>query len=320
MIIILGDLHLRADHPWFIEAVNHFLDWFEKWELNNPLNELVFLGDLVESPINGGIVVDFLERLEKCNRFFKLHIIVGNHDFKRIDKIYQLSYDFLKRKRNIVIYEKKTDVVIQGISCLMLPFLVPTIDIPSPYKYYSELSNNPKENFKRDVIFGHVQDGNFPGVSSVKNLEKLSDRICLGHIHVRVHKNYLGSIFPLDYSQKGQRYFRTYEKINDTIVEKEHNLPNFLEFKVIDYEEDIETGDALTSVYVINNCPHNNALIDSKYSSLHIRKHYKTISREDTFKKISKKSTAAYFKEFIKQSTPSLNRTTVKVCKEALKI
>ena len=320
MLVVLGDLHFRSDYPWFVESTEHFLKWFDDWNLNNSSNELLLLGDLVERPVNGGIVIDFLERLHKYTKFRKLHIVVGNHDFKRIDKVYQLAYDFLKRKKNVVIYEEKTDVVIQGMSCLILPFLPSTVEIPSPYKYYSNLYKNPKENYKRDILFGHIQDKNFPG-DSVKNLEKLADNICLGHIHSRVHKNYIGSLTPNNHSQNGQRYFRTYQKLNDKIIiMMEDPLPNFLEFHIIKYGDDISDITSLTPVFVIHECPEEN-LIDSKYDNLHIKKYYRAKIREVGVKdKTSRKNTKEYFKDFIKQSSITFNRNTIKTCKEALKL
>ena len=123
MIVVLGDIHFRSDYPWFVESAEHFLKWFDDWDLNTPNNEL--------------------------------------------------------------------DTMIQGVSCLMLPFITPTLEIPSPNKYYSDLHKT--RGFISDVVFGHVQDTNFPG-DAVKNIEKLSKYICLGHIHSRVHKNYVGSI------------------------------------------------------------------------------------------------------------------------------
>lgn len=319
MLAVLGDLHFRADYPWFKEAAEHFLDWFENWNLNNSSNELVLLGDLVERPVNGGIVVDFLERLHTESSFRRMHIVVGNHDFKRIDKVYQLAYEFLKRKENVVIYSKKIDVVIQGMSCLMLPFLPPTPEIPSPYKYYSNLHKDPSEKYKRNILFGHIQDKNFPG-DSVKHLEKLSDNICLGHIHTRVHENYIGSIVPNNYSQNGQRYFRTYQKLKNGLTMTEDLLPVFLDFKIINYGDDVVNDDSLTSVYVIHGGPAEN-LMDSKYENLHIKQYCKATTRETVVKsKLVKKNTKEYFKDFVKHSDTTFNRNTIKTCKEALKI
>ena len=317
MLIALGDIHFRADYPWFIEAAEHFLKWFDDWNLNNSSNELILLGDLVERPVNGGIVVDFLERLHQYSKFRKMHITVGNHDFKRIDKKYQLAYDFLKRKSNVEIYEKKTEVVIQGVNCLMLPFITPTLEIPSPSTYYSELHKTMDK--KKDILFGHIQDENFPG-EGIKNLEKLSDHICLGHIHTRVHKNYIGSIIPSNYSQNGERFYRTYQKHRELgVVMMEESLPNFLDFHVINYGEDVTTT-SLTPVFVVHNCPME-SLMDSKYKDLHIKKYYKASSRETKVQtKLVKKSTKEYFKDFMKQSSVPLNRNTIKTCKEALKI
>ncbi len=313
MLAVLGDLHLRADYPWFVEAANHFLDWFETWDINNPDNQLVLVGDLVERPVNGGIVVNFLERMIKTSKFSKIHIVVGNHDVKRIDKVYQLAYEFFKRKSNVTVYSEFTKQTIEGIVCLMFPFLVPTVEILSPTKYYSELK------VRGDVLFGHIQDEHSGG-DSVKGLKEKAKHICLGHIHNRVHKNYIGSIYPNNHSQNGQRYFRTYERINSSVVSKEYPLPVFLDFKIIQYGEKVVQDEALVSVYVIHGGPAEN-LMDSKYKDLHIKQYCRATSRETLVKeKVVKKNTKEYFKDFIKQSEFPLNRGTVKICKEALKI
>lgn len=318
MIIVLGDLHFRADHPWFMEAAERFLSWFEDWEENNPNNQLVLLGDLVETPTNGGIVVDYLERLYRYSKFDHIHVIVGNHDFKRIDKKYQLAYKFLERKHEVTIYNKKSEVTIQGIDCLMMPYLVSTVKMPSPNRFYSNLWKKLKE--KKDIAFGHLQDINSTLPGGIKNLDKLADKVCLGHIHTRVHYNYLGSIYPLNHGQNGQRCYRSYEILNGILMEIDHKLPNFLEFIIINYGDDIKPTDALVPVYVMHKCP-KEGLLDSKYDGLFIRKYFKASEKNDSASdKDLRKTTAEYFTDFLKQSSMVYDRNTVKTCKSALGI
>ena len=317
MVVSIGDLHLRADHPWFRDTAESFLSFFGEWDLNNKDNTLVLLGDLVDKSKNGGIVIEYLERLASTSRFKEMIIVAGNHDFKRINEIFQLAYNFLKHKSHISIYTQLTRRSIEGVDCLILPYLTPTSKMPNPSEYYSNLHKTITK--PADVVFGHIQDDKFPG-EGVSNLNKLAQSICLGHIHTRFNDKYLGSMCPQNYSENGQRYTRTYSRKTGTLEVKEVELPTFLDFKVIEYGDDVAKDNALNSVYVIHNCPPDH-LLDSKYKGLYIRKKVRAATKKaDVAKSSGKKNKKEYFNDFLKQSAVPLNRSTVKICREALNI
>lgn len=319
MIVSLGDLHFRADYPWFRNSAESFLEWFETWTLNNSNNTLILLGDIVDKSINGGIVIDYIERLVNSSNFLEIYIVAGNHDFKRVNGVYQLAYDFLNRRNNVHIIREMVDIEIEDMTCLFLPHLVPTVKIPAPSKYYSDLYKSRKT--KADIVFGHIQDKSFPG-ESVANLDKLANHICLGHIHVRVNSSYLGSVFPQNYSENGERICRIYKASGKRVAidVQDEVLPTFLDFKTIEYGGDVVKDNALNSVYVIHNCPPDH-LLDSKYDNIYIRKKYKApVKKADVKKSSGKKTTKEYFNAFLKQSNSVYNRTSIKICREALSV
>jgi len=287
MIIVLGDIHFRSDYAWFKEAAEKFLEWFESWEYNKQVHELILLGDLVERSVNGGTVISFIEKLANVSKFKKVHILVGNHDFKRIEGRFQLAYEFLRERPSIVIYEEFRVAKIGGLDCAMLPHISPSPEITNPYAYFSSLY---KEH-KADIVFGHVQDETLSG-RSVSNLDKISKHLCLGHIHVRSNERYIGSIYPSNPIQNGPRYFRTYSKIKGSIHMREYPLPNFLTFKAIKYGDKIvNDDDCLVPVYIVNEAPPE-SLRTSDYSGVHIRKYVRSQSKklDEMCSKLERKS------------------------------
>jgi len=112
-MIIVGDLHAKYEEP-FRSSINSFLEWL----LSNYKDyTLIFLGDLYDSssPHN-----DVRDEVASCIKQFKeVHIFDGNHDYYRIKGS---AIKPLRQHDNIHIYNKVTEVKIEGHSCLMLPF------------------------------------------------------------------------------------------------------------------------------------------------------------------------------------------------------
>ena len=61
-IAILGDIHFTSRKKYFTDVCYYFLDWYLNWPTNNNNNSLILAGDLVDSHVNGGIVIDLLEK------------------------------------------------------------------------------------------------------------------------------------------------------------------------------------------------------------------------------------------------------------------
>ena len=134
MIAILGDIHFDSSKDYFIRICNEFISWFDQWKYNHEGNELILAGDLVASSLNGGIVIDFLERFYRSRKFDHIHIIEGNHDRKFIEGEPQLAYEFLRNKEDVTIYRYPTERCIQGSQVLFLPFFTRN-EKGNPYTY-----------------------------------------------------------------------------------------------------------------------------------------------------------------------------------------
>ena len=320
MIIALGDIHFRSDYAWFRDAIEKFLIWFKNWELNNANNILFLVGDLTHEEENGGIVLDYIERFFSYNNFKETHITIGNHDYKRIKNLYQLSYEHLNRRPNVFIYKEFILINKENINIALLPYAYPSIKNPKPFEEYSKNIKENKSNI--ELIFGHVTDSDlFGSAEMVKGLNKVTSNVCLGHIHQRLSKNYIGSVFPLNRKENGERYYRRYEKKDKKVIMIEERLPDFLEFVTINYGEDPIRSDDSVIVHEILNCPAQE-IIYSKYQDVYIKKYIK-ISKKleyDPSESNTKSSMNKMFSEFIKDSNKSYNRNIIKRCRSVLGI
>lgn len=326
MICFLGDIHFNASKDYFRAICEAFLEWFNNWELNHPTNTLVLAGDLVQDSVNGGVVVRYLERFFQYSRFKEVHIVVGNHDLKKVHNISQLAYDFYKDKPNFYVYEEASEVDIDGYKALFLPyFLGVNKEGLSMSEYYSNIHNNSSFSNNYDFVVGHFcgPDNAFPGaIDCIENLEKLSGRVCLGHIHTRhINPNrYLGSIYA---NHKNENDSKRAVWILDEGTWREERLPIFNEFITVNYPDDLPESNAIVPIYTILNC-NSEATARDRYGDVFFRK--TTVSNTDSnksfddldvqFSNIKGINILNLFDDFAKSQ--SLDPTIISKCKSFL--
>lgn len=326
MICILGDIHFNASKDYFRATCEAFLEWFNNWELNHPSNTLILAGDLVQDSVNGGVVVRYLERFFQYSRFKEVHIVVGNHDLKKVHNISQLAYDFYRDKPNFYVYEEASEVIIENSKVLMLPYYSGLNSEGLPMsEFYSGLYNNTSFSNDYDIVVGHFcgEDTSFPGSADcVKNLDKLSGRVCLGHIHTRYINpdRYLGSVYAVNKAENDpSRSSWIFDKGNW----HEEKLPVFNEFLTVNYPEELPPSTAKVPIYTILNCASENNAIH-QYGNIFIRrttianKDSKTQKKEDSYDitNIRNLSTKQLFEEFI--ATQDLSDSVIAKCKALL--
>lgn len=288
MICVLGDIHFSSSKDFMTKTCEMFLEWYDTWSYNNSSNELILAGDLVHSAVNGGVVIKFLESFANSTRFNKVHIVVGNHDKKKVDGFNQLAYEFLKFKDKFVVYDTAEVAHIEDKKVLMLPYFV---GLSSTGKSMSEYYSNITDYFDNDndLIVGHFSgdDCSFFGASDiVYNLDKLNGKICLGHIHTRnTNPNrYLGSVFA---GRKNENDYTRSAWIFDGTDFFEEPLPLFNEFLYVTYPEDLPKSSARIPIYTVLNCS-SEELARDRYGEIFIRKvikdsEEKSYSRKEDF-------------------------------------
>lgn len=271
-IVILGDIHFTSRKKYFTDVCYYFLDWYLNWPTNNNNNSLILAGDLVDSHVNGGIVIDLLEKFINYSRFKEIHIVVGNHDKKKQDGIDQLAYEFYRNKSNVHIYEELTEVNIEGKKVLMLPYYLGNNKYGEPMNVaYSSLYKTHRGPY--DLVVGHFagEDASFQGaVDCISNLDKLNTRrLCLGHIHTReANPNvYIGSIYA---GRKNENDLSRAAWVLENDEWREEPLPLLTEFITFAYPNPLPKSEAVFPIYTILNC-NSESIARKKYGDINIR-------------------------------------------------
>lgn len=276
MIAILGDLHLRDDQPYWRAVCEAFLDWYREWPINSKGNDLILTGDLVETPVLSGTVVDYLEKLIEWSDFDSIHICVGNHDRKKMNGHEQIAYKFYNNKKKVHLYEAATSTNISGKSVLVLPYFLGTNKHKQTMReFYSNLWNDNKFKKHYDLVVGHFcgSDCVFPGDTGyVDNLEKIdADHIILGHVHTRSVNpdRYIGSVFANKKSENDKT--RAAVIIRDDNSRYEERLPVFNEFIAFNYPNGLPESEAVVPIYSVLSCA-SETVARVKYGDIFIRR------------------------------------------------
>lgn len=274
MICILGDLHFRSDKYYFIDVCEKVLQWFQCWKYNDEKNELILAGDLVEQAAPGGLTISFLERFISLSKFRKIHICVGNHDSKKINGIQQLAYEFLEHKKCVKIYRVAIEALIDNKKALILPYFTGLNDSGLTMKeYYSSIYQNKKFKNDYDLVVGHFSGDDVffkEAPDCIQNLDKLSGRVCLGHVHTRSTNpnRYIGSVFA---GKKGENDPTRAAWILSDEGWSEDPLPIFNEFCTVTYPGPLPTTHAVIPIYTVLNCG-SEVVAKQKYGDIQIRK------------------------------------------------
>lgn len=212
-MIIIPDIHVKNKEP-FKTAIIDFFDWLIK----NFKNEIfVLLGDLFDnsSPHNS-IEAEIVSKLIQLK---EVHILTGNHDisYRAGNTLLHLQYH-----KNIKIYIEKTEIEIEGMKCLILPYKFDT----------SEYENI---NWKGDFAFMHLTPIEEQFVNEGVKLENIDAYQIYGHIHTfNEYKNKLICGVPIP--------TRNLE-INNKIVKIDQNKKvEFIEHPIWFEYETIEFG------------------------------------------------------------------------------
>lgn len=249
--IVISDLHFKDKEP-YMSAQKRFIEWFISSEYNKPDYDIIFLGDIFDkshpNPATNQMVIDFFNNLRHKNR----RIVSGNHDLDPIRK--QSALDPLKEV-DAIVYDKPTEIY-DG-KCLVLPYYYQSmVALPPMKEYYTILTEN---GFKKsyDYIFGHIEDDTVFYMNGIKGngikIDIEGQRV-FGHIHHIDNDSYLNVPIITNEAEKGKTgeiMVIDFEESTCTKVK----VPMFLDFKTINYPDDLPFDDTTIYYYIINGVP-----------------------------------------------------------------
>jgi len=179
-MIVIADLHIKSVEP-FYSSIKQFLEHLIE---TYPNDEVVQLGDIFDtSTIHGDVLYEITDILK---RFKKIHILQGNHDTSRRAG---LLTKHMNHHDNIVVYDKMTEVEIEGHRCLMCPWIYNSKEVYEQVGWEGSYAffhvTNPEDSF-------HEEDG--------VNTDKIKAYQVFGHTHtshyIRDNKIVLGIQIP----------------------------------------------------------------------------------------------------------------------------
>lgn len=260
-VICFGDVHFSSINTWNYKAGEHFIKWFEQENFGNKDEiEMIFVGDIAERDVNPGNVVDQMWRLfeSASHKAKSVYVVCGNHDKKLYHDIEQHSLKFLTNLPNVHVFEKETELVTEnGYKVLVLPWQAKSSEGITLHDYYNKLSENYKDK-TYDIITGHWNIRETTGPAWAQDGVDLTNLhakcYAIGHIHLRIRDEYIGSIFPNSIAEQNDSYPRGY-KIYENGEELFKLMPRFLKYVTLKLGDELPNEDTNCSyAYIITNC------------------------------------------------------------------
>lgn len=286
-IVVFGDLHLNDERPWSLEAGRALLDYLKNDCVDNCDSNIgIFLGDITEKASISPLVYEMLFSFLSNLRFKRTYILSGNHDRKRKRGQLFSPLSFLQLEdspyKNIRYITSPELVEEEGMPLIFLPFKSHTEE-PNMSQYVDGLE--PAWYLKKNAkIFGHFTDTSNTSLrDNFIDVTKFQGEIILGHIHMPLSPNYVGSVVPNSTTEKQiKRFYRVYEKDGG---HKKVALPSIIDYYEVKFPEPITPPDCKVPVYTVFNCQSVEAAINL-YPDVYIKKCiYENLVDTDSFSK-----------------------------------
>ena len=295
MIVVVGDLHVRREEPFFHSFVK-FQEWFTALPLNSPENTLILTGDVFHNPIPKS--QDFktvAKPVFKDLKFKKIYVLQGSHDYNRK---WGSSLDVLSIFDNVKIMDYPKQIQIDGLTFLFLPYYYKgTNDLPAMKEYYEHL---PESMQKNDFIIGHFFEEHEKGFGEYCDISYLTGTRIFGHRHIPMQDYYIGTPNITRYDERGKdgHIEICYQNNVSSIT-----VPKFLDYFDLDYEKDskvLETNIPFP-IFDVWNCPRKEVALE-KYGPIWIRETHKKVEEAgeyDAVKKTGKRTLKEYMRDYI---------------------
>lgn len=260
-VLCFGDVHFSSINAWNYKAGEYFINWFEQENFGNKDDiEMIFVGDIAERDVNPGNVVDQMWRLfaSASSKAKAVYVVCGNHDKKLYHDIEQHSLKFLTNLSNVHVFEKETELVTEnGYNVLVLPWQAKSAEGITLHDYYNKLSENYKDK-TYDIVTGHWNIKETTGPAWAQDGVDLTNFhancYAIGHIHLRIRDEYVGSIFPNSIAEQNDSYPRGY-KVYENGVETFEPLPRFLKYVTVKLGEELPAEETNCSyAYIVTEC------------------------------------------------------------------
>jgi len=260
-IVVVGDLHLSKKSPKHDQVVD-FLFWLFNSEFNNEENSILFLGDLVEALDSVSELLEvYINLFLNQSKFNHIYILEGNHD-QNMDSNFTTAFRPL---HNVTLIEKISELSIENINCLCLPYYdnVKTKSVPMT-EYYSSLEVTNKFNKQYDYAFHHVEDEQNHYSKKYCDLSwvKTNNWLC-GHIHTEnITKG--GRILGAPIFNSSSEKDKTPYIAKIDISTKQYELikvPIFLSYLEVDYPEKLSVPKTKYALWTVNNSLNKNETI-----------------------------------------------------------
>lgn len=338
-VFCFGDVHFSSINAWNYQAGENFINWFNAKDFGNKDDvEMIFVGDIAERDVNPGNVVDQMWRLfsTASKKAKSVHVVCGNHDKKLYHDIEQHSLKFLTNLPNVFVYEKETEIVTEnGYNILILPWQATSAQGIALSDYYNQLSEKYKDK-TFDIITGHWNIKEISGPLWAQNGVDISNYhakcYAIGHIHLRIRDEYVGSIFPNNIEEQNDSFPRGY-KVYENGVETFEPLPRFLKYVTLKFGEEKPLEESNCSyAYIITEC-NTEAEAREKYPDTSIKGIERVSTRVSNSTQVSANSELGAiqdisnkyienlpeaFSEFIRENGISMSRTTGVLVKKVL--
>lgn len=277
-LVEVGDIHLKFRFPMF-HAKRDFLNWLADLEhLNNPNNTLLLTGDVGDYPKMQGVVVGLFYSwlVEQC-RFKEVIIVTGNHDKRRGEGNF---LDSFKSISFVTIVEELTARNIDGLKVLLMPhYLVQKKGDRVMREYYGNLSKYRPDivSEEYDLVCGHFPDET---QASGIDISDVKGKRLHGDIHL-ASENYIGTpvINRADEAGKDCQIAVIDCKTKEFSYV---DVPQFLDFYAISYDEPLPTMDAKYKMISIEGAPSEQSAKElvSKIENGHLHS-FTTIAEKD---------------------------------------
>jgi Straboviridae/Ackermannviridae/Kyanoviridae exonuclease subunit 1 len=196
-VALIADTHygIRSDSEYFLNNMKTFLDKiFFPYIDKHKIKKIIHVGDIVDRQkyINyntaSRLREDFLEPIQK--RKISMDAILGNHDFyyKQITGVSAFK-ELLREYANIKTYYTATEVMINGLKVLYIPWLC---------NENKDASLKLIKKTKAPIVFGHLEISGFEMHKGVfheggddPRIFRKFDAVYTGHFH---HKSSFSNI------------------------------------------------------------------------------------------------------------------------------
>jgi len=252
MILIIGDVHWKSKQP-YRKKISEYFDWLY---LTYPTATVIFTGDFFDKS-NPHSEDEIDEALDYILRFPDVHIVTGNHE---LSSRTGNPLAPLNRIPNLSIYRKPTEVELEGVKFLLLPYLY---NVKKMKEEYETLTNEV------DYVVSHVAyPGTNRGSIDEVNLSNIRAKNWFyGHIHDPQDFGQHHLVGVPNTTRHGEQDWQKRLVLIENGKHSFVNTSDFVTFETVTFGDNPTSKDSILNII---DAPSVSAVL-KKYKGLHIR-------------------------------------------------